>query len=99
MKLRHATALALVVWYVFWPNPGKGVTYNSPLSEWDTFGVEFKSKKDCEQQMESERKYWTDQTKDGDYSSVTMLSAPYVRAVLDRKAVCAQSGDPRLNGK
>jgi hypothetical protein len=37
--------------------------------------------------MESDRKYWTEQTKDGDYSSVTMGIAPYVSAVLDRKAV------------
>ena len=90
MKPLHAAALALVVWYLMFPNPGKGINYDSPVSEWDTFGVEFKSKKDCEQQMESDRKYWTEETKDGDFSSVTMLIAPEVGAELDRKAVCAQ---------
>jgi hypothetical protein len=65
MKPRHAAALALVGWQLMYPNPQKGVTYNSPLSQWDSFGKESKSKKDCEKEVESDRKYWIEQTRTG----------------------------------
>ena len=98
MKPRHAAALALVGWCIMWPDVRRGVTYKSPLSEWDS-SKEFKSQDVCEHQMESDRKYWTELTKDGDRSSVTMGIAPYVIAVLDRKAVCVRRDDPRLKSK
>jgi len=46
MNLRHAAALALVVWHLMYPNRTiRGVTYDSPLSEWDFNDEGFKSKK------------------------------------------------------
>ena len=100
MNFRHCAALALVVWHLMYPNRAirVGVTYDSPLSEWDFNDEGFKSKKDCEQQADSDRRYWANLTKDGDYSAVTMLIAPYVGALLKRKAVCVRSDDPRLKG-
>jgi len=95
MKPRHAAALALVGWYLMYPNPNLAAAHHS---EWDTTDQSFRSKKDCEQQAESERRYWAELTKGGDWSAVTMLIAPYVSALLGRKAVCVRSDDPRLKG-
>jgi hypothetical protein len=54
MKLRHATALALVGWYLVQPPessliPGRDYPANAPLSEWRVVGS-VKSQAECDEQ-------------------------------------------------
>jgi hypothetical protein len=87
MKPRHATALALAVWYLMYqPNMPNTVVWTHKTQS-------FKSKRDCEHFAESER---TKLEHSENPRDTTMLEGYYVSALLDKKAVCMRDDDPRL---
>ena len=87
MKLRHATALALVGWYLMVPpmNSWPGLPWidrDAPLSRWTTSAM-FDSAKDCEIAREKHEHAY----------------ALAVKSTIDDGAVCIASDDPRFKGK
>ena len=52
MKFRHATALAIVLWYLMIPPIGidNKVDAHAPLSKW-RIGVDFESQKQCDDSL------------------------------------------------
>jgi hypothetical protein len=85
MNFRHATALALVGWYLMVP-PGhnKAVDTNAPLSRWAMF-LSFDTAKECERA--------------GDKLRAMFRDSPEFKSQgqqLSEAVVCVASDDPRL---
>jgi len=95
MNLRHATALALVGWYLMLPPPSSTWgNWSHPVNTWDVHG-QFESKDECEK---ARRQYVTDPA---NFPYWKALDDPAARNLLRTGKVpvpseCVSADDPRL---
>ncbi|MGH7781791.1 MAG: hypothetical protein ACREQR_18395 [Candidatus Binataceae bacterium] len=97
MKLRHAAALSLVVWYLMAPPPtrlaaGRDAQNTAPLKLWSTQGT-FDSKPDCEKAL---AEYASDPKKNPLYMPGEDAEVQKYLAQHKNPAQCVSSDDPRL---
>ncbi len=92
MKFRHATALALVGWYLIVPPLQKP---KSPLSHWKTLEVF-----DTEALCQVKRKAMVEEAESdetGDSSVIVFETRHGKEEFIARAGSCVASGDPRLH--
>jgi hypothetical protein len=94
MQLRHAAALALVVWYLMAPplTPGGGpheVLFHAPLSKWE-IGEEHDTKAECEDSLRESKK---NMDRDANACVDGLCAVMVVEYAHGR---CMASHDPRL---
>jgi hypothetical protein len=102
MKLRHAAALAFVVWYNMAPPIGADnlLKLNSPLSAWARLGT-YDTERECQEMLTALQKHpLTDAVVRGIQrdSNYTTLSPEQYNIRLYASS-CIEADDPRLNEK
>ena len=100
MKLRHATALAFVVWYTMAPPIGAGnlVELNSPLSAWERLGT-FDTERECQQMLTTIKTHpLTDATmRETQRESHYTTLGPEQYKIRLYSSICFEADDPRLH--
>jgi len=105
MKFRHATALAIAIWYLIIPPIGADnkVDAHAPLSQWRR-GVGFESQKDCDDSLKDAIQ--TPMTQD-EYQAAAKQTRkakmkPLSMSEMTKRtseSQCVASDDPRLRAK
>jgi hypothetical protein len=107
MSLRHATALALMGWYLMvppgsckpqWVSESKPVPCAAPLSEW-IVTLSFSSVEKCDAERNADIRYGNQAVANANSSAdkplVDSTRKIYWRALTER---CISTDDPRLKG-
>jgi hypothetical protein len=102
MKLRHAAALALVVWYLMTPPPmqpfpAKGdpqPDLRIPLTQWHRSKREFAAKEECLAEIAELRKIWWTNVTDIPQEKITARQMTW----FAKSSQCIATDDPRVKG-
>ncbi|HUO04601.1 MAG TPA: hypothetical protein VMU16_05330 [Candidatus Binataceae bacterium] len=89
MTRRHATALALVGWYLMMPPTGRDHPMgnaNAPLSQWIKRPTMYRDKEECEHVLDRHRR-------------MTNSKNRQIAVKFYKQAQCVASDDPRLKKK
>jgi hypothetical protein len=105
MKLRHATALAIVAWYLMIPPIGADnkVDAHAPLSTWRK-GVKFDSEKECDESLKDAIQ---NPMTPAEYQAAAKATRkakmlPLSKSEMTKRtaeSLCVAADDPRLKAK
>jgi hypothetical protein len=105
MKLRHATALAIVAWYLLIPPIGADnkVNVHAPLSTWRK-GVKFDSEKKCGDSLKDaiQNPMTPDEYQAAAEATRKTKMHPLSKSEMTKRTAesqCVAADDPRLKGK
>jgi hypothetical protein len=105
MKLRHAAALAIVVWYLMIPPIGADnkVDAHAPLSTWRK-GVSFNSQKECDDSLQDaiQNPMTPDEYQAAAQATRKAKMHPLSESEMTKRTAesqCVAADDPRLKAK
>ncbi len=105
MKFRHATALAIVAWYLMIPPIGADykVDARAPMLEWRK-SVKFDSEQQCEESLKDVIEHPTtpDEYQAAAKATLKARMHPISRAEMTKRTAesqCVAADDPRLKAK
>jgi len=105
MKSRHATALAIVLWYLMIPPIGADnkIDAHAPLSKWRR-GVGFESEKDCDNSLKDaiQNPMTPAEYQAAVQATLKAKKRPLSQAEMTKRtaeSLCVATDDPRLKAK